>query len=146
MRRYINGEEVELDPKGARVSKLPDRLIVHGEDGSYSAVAVRTGDKIQVSYRGHIYTVQSAKPRVRAGAGAGNGELRAPMPGQIVDVLVKEGDAVHKGQKILVLEAMKTQQPFTAPFDGTVDKINVQKGKQVGDGEVLAILKPNEAS
>lgn len=68
------------------------------------------------------------------------------MPGQIVDVLVKEGDAVHKGQKILVLEAMKTQQPFTAPFDGTVDKINVQKGKQVGDGEVLAILKPNEAS
>ena len=146
MRRYINGEEVELDPHAARVSKLPDRLIVHSDDGSFSAVAVRSGDKVQVSYKGHVYTVESARPRARAGSGGGNGELRAPMPGQIVDVLVSAGDAVIKGQKVLVLEAMKTQQPFTAPFDGTVDKMNVEKGRQVGEGEVLAVLKPNEAA
>ena len=142
MRRYVNGEEVELDPNVARVSKLPDRLIVHAEDGSYSAVAVRAGDKVLVSYRGNLYTVESAKPRARAGGGAGNGEMLAPMPGQIVDVLVAEGDSVTRGQKVLVLEAMKTQQPFTAPFDGVVDKMSVQKGKQVGEGEVLAVIKP----
>ena len=146
MKRYINGEEVELDPNAARVSMLHDRMIVHAEDGSYSAVAVRSGEKVQVSYRGHIYTVEAAKPRVRSGAGAGNGELRAPMPGQIVDVLVEQGASVTKGQKVLVLEAMKTQQPFLAPFDGTVEKLTVQKGKQVGDGEVLAVLKPSEPS
>jgi biotin carboxyl carrier protein len=141
LRRYVNGEEVEFDPNAARVSKLPDRLIVHSDEVSYSAVAVRTGDKVQVSYKGRVYTVESAKPRARAGHGAGNGELRAPMPGQIVDVLVSQGDTVKKGQKLLVLEAMKTQQPFTAPFDGTVEKLSVEKGKQVGDGEVLAVLK-----
>jgi biotin carboxyl carrier protein len=146
LRRYINGEEVELDPNAARISKLPDRMIVHTDEGSYSAVAVRTGDKVQVSYKGHIYTVESAKPRARAGAAAGNGELRAPMPGLIVDVLVQAGEAVKKGQKVLVLEAMKTQQPFTAPFDGTVEKINVAKGKQVGDGDLLAVLKPTPES
>jgi len=141
LRRYINGEEVELDPSLARVSKLPDRMIVHSDEGTFSAVAVRSGDKVQVSYRGHVYAVDSARPRARGVGAGGDGELRAPMPGQIVDVLVAEGDAVKKGQKVLVLEAMKTQQPFTSPFDGIVEKVNVSKGKQVADGEVLAVVK-----
>jgi acetyl/propionyl-CoA carboxylase alpha subunit len=145
LRRYIDGEEVELDPSLARVSKLPDRLMVHGPGGTYSAVAVRTGDKVQVSFKGRVYTVEASKPRARAGAAAGNGELRAPMPGQIVDVLVSEGAVVTKGQKVLVLEAMKTQQPFIAPFDGVVEKLHVSKGQQVGDGEVLAVLRASEA-
>lgn len=62
------------------------------------------------------------------------------MPGQIVDILAAEGDTVTKGDKILVLEAMKTQQAFTAPFDGIVQKIAVQKGDQVGDGDLLALV------
>lgn len=141
MRRYVNGEEVDLDPSSSKVSKLSDRLIVHSPEGSYSAVAVRSGDKVVVSYKGRIYNVESAKPRVRGGGAGGSGELRAPMPGQIVDVLVEEGGSVTKGQKILVLEAMKTQQPFTAPFEGTVSKLSVQKGQQVGEGDVLAIVR-----
>jgi 3-methylcrotonyl-CoA carboxylase alpha subunit len=140
MKRFVDGEEVDLDPSAARISRLPDRLIVHSEEGAYSAVAVRVGDKVQVSYKGHVYLVESAKPRARGAGAAGSGELRAPMPGQIVDVLVSEGASVTKGQKILVLEAMKTQQPFTAPFDGTVEKLSVTKGQQVGDGEVLAVI------
>jgi len=146
LRRYINGEEIDLDPHAARISKLPDRMIVHTEEGSYSAVAIRSGDKVHVSYKGRIYTVDSTRPRTKSGGVGGNGELRAPMPGQIVDVLIAEGESVTKGQKVLVLEAMKTQQPFTAPFDGTVAKLNVKKGQQVGDGEVLAMLKPQTDS
>ena len=121
-------------------------MIVHTDEGSFSAVAIRTGDKVQVSYKGHVYTVDSARPRAKSGGAGSNGELRAPMPGQIVDVLVAEGETVTKGQKVLVLEAMKTQQPFSAPFDGTVAKLNVKKGQQVGDGEVLAMLKPQTDS
>ena len=142
MKRFVDGEEVELDPRAARVSKLSDRMVVHGPDGSFSAVAIRNGDKVTISYKGRIYNVESSRPRARGGAGGGSGELRAPMPGQIVDVLVEEGAGVTKGQKILVLEAMKTQQPFTAPFDGTVEKLAVARGDQVADGAILAVIKP----
>jgi 3-methylcrotonyl-CoA carboxylase alpha subunit len=63
------------------------------------------------------------------------------MPGQIVDVLVAAGDTVSKGQKLIVLEAMKTQQPFNAPFDGTVITLNAVKGAQVKDGELLVVVE-----
>lgn len=68
--------------------------------------------------------------------------MRAPMPGLIVDVLLSEGVDVKKGDKILVLEAMKTQQAFTAPFDGKLDSLKVGKGDQVIDGQVLAVVIP----
>jgi biotin carboxyl carrier protein len=51
---------------------------------------------------------------------------------------------VEKGDKILVLEAMKTQQAFTAPFAGVVRRIEVEKGSQVSDGELLAVVEPAE--
>ena len=67
--------------------------------------------------------------------------MHAPMPGLIVDVLAAEGDAVKKGQKILVLEAMKTQQPFASPFDGILKKLFVAKGTQVVEGALLAVVE-----
>ncbi len=137
MRRFVNGEEVELSASGVTVSRLPDRLLVRTEEGTHSAVAVRSGDSVLVSYRGRVYEVQQARPRARASAGAGSGEMHAPMPGLIVDVLVAEGDAVTKGQKLLVLEAMKTQQPFLAPFDGKVAVLAAGKGQQVIEGSLL---------
>lgn len=145
MRRFVDGEAVELDSNAARISKLPDRLIVHGPEGSFSAVAIRSGDKVAVSYKGRVYQVETTRPRARSGA-IGSGEMRAPMPGQIVDVLSSQGAKVTKGQKILVLEAMKTQQPFLAPFDGTVESLPVKKGDQVADGAVLAIVKAVEVT
>jgi 3-methylcrotonyl-CoA carboxylase alpha subunit len=71
--------------------------------------------------------------------------MRAPMPGQIVDVLVSEGAKVAKGDKVLVLEAMKTQQAFLAPFDGVVEKLPVKKGEQVADGQLLALVTQSDA-
>jgi 3-methylcrotonyl-CoA carboxylase alpha subunit len=56
-------------------------------------------------------------------------------------VLVSVGDKVTKGQKLIVLEAMKTQQPFNAPFDGTVKALNAVKGAQVNDGELLVVVE-----
>lgn len=72
--------------------------------------------------------------------------MRAPMSGLIVDVLVADGVEVHKGQKLLVLEAMKTQQPFAAPFDGKVTKVLVQKGQQVAEGAILVVVEATVAA
>jgi acetyl/propionyl-CoA carboxylase alpha subunit len=146
LRRFINGQEVELDPRVAKITRLGDRLIVHAPDGAYSALAVRSGDSVLVSFKGTLYTVLNGRPRARIGGAGGSGELRAPMPGIIVDVLVAKGDEVTKGQKVLVLEAMKTQQPFVSPFNGTIKELNVEKGVQVGDGDLLATVAPSESA
>ncbi len=64
-------------------------------------------------------------------------DLRAPMPGLVVEVAVSEGDEVKKGDKILVLEAMKMENILKAASDGTVKKINVDKSNAVEKNQVL---------
>jgi 3-methylcrotonyl-CoA carboxylase alpha subunit len=75
-----------------------------------------------------------------AGSPASDGTLRAPMPGKIVSVPVKAGDAVTKGQPVVALEAMKMEHALTAPFDGTVEAIHVSPGDQVAADAVLAVV------
>ena len=141
MKYFLNGEPVEFT-ESFDVARLPDRLQVRTPEGSFSALAVRDGDAILISYRGSQYRLETRQSRTRTG-GIKSGEYRAPMPGMIVDVLVSEGDAVVAGQKILVLEAMKTQQPFNAPFDGVVTKLNAVKGVQVSGEDLLAVVEPS---
>lgn len=144
MKRFVNGQEVELADSGFEITEFGDRLFVRTPEGTFSAVAVRQGEATYVSYQGRQFKVERKLPRTRVGVAA-SGEMRAPMPGLIVDVLVSEGAAVVKGQKILVLEAMKTQQAFNAPFDGVVKKIGAKKGEQVVDGALLALVVANDA-
>lgn len=65
------------------------------------------------------------------------GELTAPMPGQVRAVNVSEGDAVTKGQTLLVLEAMKMEIRIHAPQDGVVKKLFVQQGQTVEREQIL---------
>lgn len=138
MKRFVNGIEAELriDPE-ISVKQHGDRLIVHGPRGAETAAAVRDGDAVLISYRGRQFKVEKAARRAQSGA-KGSGSITAPMPGLIVDVLVAEGDHVEKGQKLVVLEAMKTQQAFVAPFTGVVKAVLAQSGQQVVDGQLLA--------
>lgn len=136
MKRVVNGQLTELADSAAHVESAGDRLLVRTENGVESALAVRRGEEVWVSFRGQTFKVEPAT-RTRSGSAAGSGELRAPMPGMIVDVLVAEGDSVEKGQKLVVLEAMKTQQPVVSPFAGVVAKLGVKTGDQVGDGQLL---------
>ena len=73
-------------------------------------------------------------------AEAGDGSLRAPMPGKVVAVPVKAGDPVNKGQPVVVIEAMKMEQALTAPYDGVVESIGFNVGDQVGADAVLAVV------
>jgi 3-methylcrotonyl-CoA carboxylase alpha subunit len=59
------------------------------------------------------------------------------MPGQIVEVYVAPGDRVMPGQRLLVLEAMKMQQPVLAPYRGVVTQVPVARGDQVAAGQLL---------
>jgi pyruvate carboxylase subunit B len=78
-----------------------------------------------------------------AKAGAGRkratepGHVTTAMPGNIVDVLVKEGDTVKAGQAVLITEAMKMETAVNANIDGTVKAVHVAKGDRVTPGEVL---------
>ena len=71
----------------------------------------------------------------------GSGEMvAAPMPGTILKVNVKNGDAVKEGQVLLVLEAMKMENEIMAPKSGTITQVAVQKGASVNTGDALVFI------
>lgn len=81
--------------------------------------------------------VQVSKPVANTGNGT---VVTSPLPGVVLNINVKEGDAVKKGQTILILEAMKMENSIEAPADGTVSIILVQKGDSVLEGAQLAVI------
>ncbi|SEJ24096.1 3-methylcrotonyl-CoA carboxylase alpha subunit [Sphingobium sp. AP50] len=78
------------------------------------------------------------------GADAGDGAILSPMPGRIIAVLVEQGQQVAKGQKLLVMEAMKMEQSLLAPFDGIVADLKASTGAQVSEGALLARIDQGE--
>ena len=104
------------------------------ENGSVSAPAV-------APRRAAAPAAPAAAPKAAAPAGAqGAVKISAPMPGKILGVKANAGDAVKKGQVIVVLEAMKMENDIVAPQDGTVASINVTAGQSVESGAVLATM------
>ena len=77
-----------------------------------------------------------AAPKAAAGANA----IVAPLPGSVVSVLVKAGDAVKAGQKLAVIEAMKMENEILAPADGTIKAVHVSAGQAVQQGDALIEL------
>ena len=85
----------------------------------------------------------AAAPKAAAPAAAGaDGKetVNAPMPGTILDVKVSVGQAVKKGDVLVVLEAMKMENEIMAANDGTVASVKVTKGATVNSGDVLLTL------
>ena len=78
----------------------------------------------------------AAAPKGAAGAVA----VKAPMPGNILDVKVAAGASVKAGDVLVILEAMKMENEIVAPQDGTVASINVNKGDTVNSGDVLVSM------
>ena len=89
-------------------------------------------------------TISAAAPAAAAPAapvvtGAGD-PVNAPMPGNILKVNVKAGDAVKAGTVLVVLEAMKMENEIMAPKDGTVTQVLVSKGSTVDTGAALVVI------
>ncbi len=83
--------------------------------------------------------VKVARPAAPSGPSGGH-DILSPMPGTILSIEVKVGEAVESGQVVAVLEAMKMKNPIRANFDGTVSEIAATPGQAVAYGDVLVRL------
>jgi propionyl-CoA carboxylase alpha chain/3-methylcrotonyl-CoA carboxylase alpha subunit len=127
---------VELDGRRVVVEHLRTSMVVG------DMTIARAQHQPVLFHAGTTYELSTVTGGGGAGsAAASDGALRAPMPGKIVSVPVKAGDAVTKGQPVVALEAMKMEHALTAPFDGTVEAINVTVGDQVAADATLAVVK-----
>ena len=82
----------------------------------------------------------AAAPTPKAAPAAGGAGIKAPLPGVILDIKVKVGDAVTKGQTVAILEAMKMENNINADREGTVVSINVEKGQSIAEGTDIITL------
>ena len=98
-------------------------------------------EEVLIYLRGGTHTLRKSQPpsvdETRPGADAA-ASLTAPMPGTVVKVLVEEGQEVEEGQLLLVLEAMKMEQPVSAPHAGVVRSLPFDEGSLVPGGAILA--------
>jgi len=152
----INGERVEgsvltngsgdfswkIEADGRTVvSRADDDRIFLGEGVSFGYAGASSGVEGVIFEQGDAWPITVASSERGPGEGsASDGSLRAPMPGKIVATPVKAGDAVTKGQPVVVLEAMKMEHALTAPFDGVVESV-ASLGDQVVEAAVLAVVK-----
>jgi len=79
-------------------------------------------------------------PKAPAASSSPN-QIIAPMPGKVIAVKVANGDAVKKGQEIMVVEAMKMHNPILAPGDGVVGNLYVKEGDPIQTGQTLVEIK-----
>ena len=111
--------------------------------------------KYRVTVNGSLYEIEveemdasavSAAPAAKAApapvaaAPAAGAQIKAPMPGNILDVKVTAGQSVKKGDVLVILEAMKMENEIQAPCDGKVTSVNVRKGDTVETQALLCTI------
>lgn len=116
-------------------------------NASHEALVEVSNDELSVLLHGRLYTARvtderAGRIRQSGGLGAASGEvtIKAPMPGLIVAVPVTEGQAVKKGQTVIVLESMKMENELKAPRNGLVASIKVVPRQNVEQHQPLVVL------
>jgi biotin carboxyl carrier protein len=150
--QVTEGLRVRLDDREFRVDFLQVdpglySLLIGGR--SYEIDLLKVEDALMVLVDGQPFRVEiqeERERRLRAAAGkadlkAGKRVVAAPMPGKVVRVLVRPGDAVRPGEGLVVVEAMKMENELRAPLAGTVKEIRVEEGRAVSGGEVLVVIE-----
>ncbi len=130
-----------------RVDSALYSLLIGGR--SFEVDLLEVEDAFMVLVDGQPFRVEiqdEQERRLRAAAGketarAAKRAVTAPMPGKVVKLLVKVGDAVKVGDGVIVVEAMKMENELKAPAPGTVKEIRVAEGKAVAAGEVLVVIE-----
>ena len=127
-----------------RVLDRDEGTLVFEVDGREQRVHwAKEGRKIWLQLNGQTFALEkSAGPSVGAAAGkSGESVLRAPMPGQVREVMVAEGDEVQPGDVLLLLEAMKMEIRIQAARVGVVARVAVQAGGSVEKDQILVELE-----
>lgn len=118
-------------------------MIVDGK--SYEAFVYSTPEGLQVLLYGRLFQViveDERERRLRRGPGSaasdrGEFQLKAPMPGMVIAIPVSEGQEIHKGDVLVLLESMKMQNELKSPRDGIVSRVRIQPGERVEQRQAL---------
>ena len=127
-----------------------DSMRVRLDARPVEAWITRQGGTIAVERNGRVFRFRVRDPRAprlarrRSQDDTTRGELHAPMPGLVVQVLTHEGEEVEAGAPLVVVEAMKMQNALTAPLKGRVRAIPVAPGTAVETGQLLLAITPEE--
>jgi biotin carboxyl carrier protein len=142
----LNGKRHEVD-----WLELPESLYSMIKDNKSIEVAIDdSGGTTNVLLEGRLYETQVLDQRAmmmlnrRGGIKLDSGEVHAPMPGLIVDVLVNVGDTVTEGQTVVILESMKMQNELKAPRSGVVQTVERLKGSTVDKNALLLVISGGE--
>lgn len=147
------GYELRLDGESHRFELLLAKgplysFLINGTELLEADVTFRQ-DKAELNLRNVPYHLEVFDPRRRAvsqsDSAGGHGLISAPMPGKIVEMKVKVGDSVQKGQALVVIEAMKMQNELASAIDGVVKEVAVQPGAAVESGQKLVTVEPQES-
>lgn len=141
---------LHLADRSVRFQLLPGvngqaRLVLGTE--TFDVVLATHGDDVFVHLGGEAYQLRYQHPLMRLAAlsqGAAEDRIAAPMPGSVVAVSAAAGDAVSKGQMLLVMESMKMETTITAPRDGVIEAIHFAVGQTFDRDAVLISLAAGE--
>jgi biotin carboxyl carrier protein len=120
------------------------QLVLRKEGRSYWAGCQVGKEEIEVFLRGNRYLAEVIDPRrkaLRIGEGAAGNRVTTKMPGRIVKVCTEVGQSVSKGDVLVVVEAMKMENPLKSPRDGVVSSIEVNEGDLVEGKTTLVTLE-----
>ncbi|MEI9888142.1 MAG: biotin carboxylase N-terminal domain-containing protein [Rhizomicrobium sp.] len=121
------------------------RLLVEAQASAPVVVIRLASGAVAAMARGETFVLQPDDPFAAAdAAGTAADRVVTPMPGKIIQIFVKAGDAVKKGQPLAVLEAMKMEHTLSAPGDVEIAGVDVATGDQVADGAVVARFVPEK--
>lgn len=143
----VGGRRYELEARGLGAGEY---LLLHGGRVYECRAGADGGGErgaMEVSVGGRAYGVRLTDPKRLRGAGGAGGEqggraqVKAPMPGKVVRVLVEAGQEVEAGQGLVVVEAMKMQNELKSPKAGTVTELHAEPGATVNAGDVLAVVE-----
>jgi biotin carboxyl carrier protein len=148
---HANARTIEAKVAG-QVYQIDRKDIAHGvfwfnwNNRSVDVSITAQDDTYIVALNGRPISVEIEDPRTALRKAAHHGhsgavELRAPMPGKVVKVLLQEGAEVHANQGILIIEAMKMQNEIKSPKSGKVKRLSVQETAAVNAGELLAVVE-----
>ena len=138
-------EEAKPAGQAASASNTPQNLIVNVNGKDYNVlVRPNDGSIVQVTPPAAASKPSGAptpsKPAAAASSGGGE-SVKAPMPGTVFKLLVKEGDKVEAGQAVIILEAMKMENEIQAEKGGTVTQVPVKEGEKVDEGATLIVIE-----